>query len=83
MTRMISVSDQTYEKLQKIKGGKSFSRLLDELAEQKKNRILQFAGLWKDSWKDRGAVQFVAELRKEGGKEYQKRWKRIEKKWKE
>lgn len=79
---MISVSDQTYEKLAKIKGGKSFSRLLDDLTESRNERILQFAGILKDSWRGGDSAKWVESMRKEGEIGYEKRWKRLEKHWK-
>ncbi|MBI2076050.1 MAG: antitoxin VapB family protein [Candidatus Aenigmarchaeota archaeon] len=50
MTRVISLSDEAYDALKKMKGeGESFSKVVVKLTEKEKNRgIMAFAGVWKD-----------------------------------
>lgn len=49
ITKTIMINDQAYEKLVRIKGNKSFSELLSELADSAKQThkasILKFAGI--------------------------------------
>ncbi len=82
MVRMISVTDTVYEKLKTRKREKSFSKLFEELLEEKNQRILRFAGALKDEWKGRDAKKWVQSIRNEDKKAEQKRWKEIEKHWK-
>ncbi len=56
MVKVISLSNNAYEKLKAIKNGKSFSEVVVELVEcKKKNKknIIKFAGIFKDDneWK--------------------------------
>lgn len=56
MVKVISLSNNAYEKLRAIKNGKSFSEVVVELLEcKKKNKknIMKFAGIFKDDneWK--------------------------------
>lgn len=46
MTRVISISDDVYEELSRMKGSKSFSEILRELKQAKPN-ILDFFGVFK------------------------------------
>ncbi len=49
MTKVISISDDAYEELMKIKNGFSFTKIILELAnEKKKKSIMDFAGAWKN-----------------------------------
>lgn len=50
MSKLVSLSDDAYGKLLKMKKGKeSFSRVVLRLAEGKRKRsILRFAGIWKE-----------------------------------
>lgn len=80
MTKMISVVDNTYEKLKKRKGEKSFSELFDDLIEEKNARILKFAGVLKKEWKEVDAENFIQELRK-SDKKSETRFKELEKHW--
>lgn len=49
MTKIISISDEAYEELARIKNGFSFTKIiLDLTKEKKKKSIMEFAGAWKD-----------------------------------
>ncbi len=46
MTKVISISDDAYEELSKIKNGYSFSEIIIELTKEKKKKsIMDFAGI--------------------------------------
>lgn len=49
MTKVISISDDAYEALKRIKGeGQSFSKVVVKLAaREKESGIMKFAGAWK------------------------------------
>ncbi len=82
MTRMISVTDVTYERLKNRKGDKSFSELFDELLEEKNRRVLRFAGIWKKNWKGVDTQKWLDEFRRTDQKAEEKRWKELQKHWK-
>lgn len=45
MTKIISVSDEAYDKLKKLKSEKSFSEIIIELSiERNKDNLMKFAG---------------------------------------
>ncbi len=50
MVKVISLSNEAYEKLKNLKREKSFSELVIELAEEKKKKkgIMDFFGIWSD-----------------------------------
>lgn len=52
MVKVISLSDEAYDKLKALKDEKSFSETVLELVEKntekKAKAILEFAGIWKD-----------------------------------
>lgn len=49
MTRVISISDEAYKELEKLKNGSSFTEVIINLTkEKKKDSIMKFAGAWKD-----------------------------------
>ena len=49
MTKVISISDEAYEELSKIKNGSSFTEIIIELTKEKKKKsIMKFAGAWKN-----------------------------------
>jgi len=50
MTKIISLSDEAYDRLKKLKGDtKSFTKIVIELTEPKRpKRLSDFAGMWKD-----------------------------------
>lgn len=54
MARQISVSDEVYEELSKLKGGKSFSELMKGFMEVKKSneKLMKFAGILKEDKKN-------------------------------
>ena len=45
MTKVISISDEAYDRLKKIKDGMSFTEIIIELSECKKPNIMEFAGI--------------------------------------
>jgi len=48
MTKLISLTDEAYNRLFKLKSGSSFSKLVLRLTEKKhKKTLLDFAGIWK------------------------------------
>ena len=50
MVKVISLSNDAYEKLKTLKGERSFSDLVIELAQDKKKKnIMDLAGAFKDS----------------------------------
>lgn len=48
MTKVISISDEAYERLKKLKEGMSFTEVIIELSECKKPDIMKFAGSLTD-----------------------------------
>jgi predicted CopG family antitoxin len=50
MTKVISISDEAYNRLFKLKRGKdSFSDVVIKMTEkEKKKSLLEYAGIWKD-----------------------------------
>lgn len=47
MTKVISISDDAYEELSKLKAKKSFSEIVIELVQEKKrDTLLELAGSW-------------------------------------
>lgn len=47
MTKVISLSDEAYEELSKLKANRSFSEIVVELVkEKKKDLLLELAGSW-------------------------------------
>ncbi len=49
MTRVISLSDEAYEELKKLKAGRSFSEIVLRIArERAENDIVKFAGILTD-----------------------------------
>jgi len=51
MVKVISLSNEAYEKLKSLKGNKSFSEVVVEIVEDRKTKkrsIMDFAGIWKD-----------------------------------
>jgi predicted CopG family antitoxin len=49
MTKIISISDEAYEKLKRRKGNASFTKAILSLLESRKRHLSDFAGIWKDS----------------------------------
>lgn len=46
MTKVISISDNAYESLKKLKANRSFSEIIIEITKEKNaNNIMKFAGL--------------------------------------
>ncbi len=49
MTKVISISDEAYEELKKIKNDMSFSKIIVSITrEKKKTNLLKFAGILSD-----------------------------------
>ena len=51
MVKVISLSNEGYEKLKSLKGNKSFSEVVVEIVDDRKTKkrsIMNFAGIWKD-----------------------------------
>jgi len=51
MVKVISLSNEAYEKLKSLKGNKSFSEVVVEIVDDRKTKkrsIMNFAGIWKD-----------------------------------
>ena len=62
MTKIISISDDAYNELKKLKRALSFSKIIIELAkEKKKESIMECAGLWEN----KEAIKIKKELMKE------------------
>lgn len=62
MTKVISVSDEAYEALARIKDRSSFSEVILEITKEKsKNDIMKFAGAWKSKNSDKIAAEIVEE----------------------
>lgn len=65
MVKVISLSNDAYEKLKALKNGRSFSEVVVELAESKKKdkkKILKFAGIFKD---DKEWIKIMDETEKD------------------
>ncbi len=58
MTKVISISDEAYNKLKKLKNGMSFTEVIIELSKCKEKDILEFAG----SWTDKEALKIKKEI---------------------
>ena len=82
VTRMISVMDETYDRLKNRKGDKSFSELFEEMLDEKNQRILRFAGIWKKKWSGVDTQKWLDEFRIKDQKAEEKRWKELQKHWK-
>ena len=49
MTKVISISDEAYSELTKLKDSSSFTEVIIKLTkEKKKDSIMKFAGAWKN-----------------------------------
>ena len=49
MTKIISISDEAYEELSKLKNGYSFTEIILELARKRRmESVMKFAGAWKN-----------------------------------
>jgi len=49
MTKIISISDEAYNELSRLKNGLSFSKIILILSKIKKREsIMKFAGIWED-----------------------------------
>jgi predicted CopG family antitoxin len=65
MVKVISLSNDAYEKLKALKKGRSFSEVVVELAECKKKdrkEITKFAGIFKD---DEKWIKVMGEVEKD------------------
>jgi len=66
MVKVISLSNDAYEKLKAIKNGKSFSEVVVELVDcrKKKRDLTKFAGIFKDDEKWSKAMDDIEKDRK-------------------
>ena len=67
MVKVVSLSNEAYEKLKALKFGKSFSEVVVDLVDKKvqKKNIMEFAGIWKDDDKwDRIKKQIYKDRKK-------------------
>lgn len=48
MTKIISISDEAYDRLKRLKGKRSFTQTILALTDSKKKSPLEFAGMWED-----------------------------------
>ncbi len=63
MVKVISLSNEAYERLKGLKYGKSFSESIIDLIEKKKKKsIMEFVGIWKND--DKYWENFKKEVRK-------------------
>lgn len=47
MTKVISISDESYDELMKLKRNLSFTKIIMELVKEKrKDELMKFAGIW-------------------------------------
>jgi len=61
MTKIISISDEAYEELKKLKNGMSFTEVIISITKEKKKDIMDFAG----SWNNKEALRIKKEIMKE------------------
>ncbi|MBS3075292.1 antitoxin VapB family protein [Candidatus Pacearchaeota archaeon] len=59
MVKVISLSNEAYEKLKAIKNGKSFSEVVVELVDCRKNKknLSDFFGIWKEDSDEWGKIK--------------------------
>lgn len=70
MTKIISISDDAYEELKKLKSGGSFTEVIINLTkEKKKDSIMKFAGVIDDEEGDRMLRKIIKE-RKIGSRRF-------------
>jgi len=62
MTKVIAVSDEAYSRLASIKGEKSFTKVILELTEKRKD-ISEFFGIWKGTMSDEQAEEWKREIK--------------------
>ncbi len=54
MTKVISISDDAYNALKKLKAEKSFSKIIIEITKEKrKNILMESAGSWSPEFADK------------------------------
>jgi len=81
MTRMISVMDDTYDRLKNMKGNKSFTELLNGLMDDKSRKILMFAGALKEEWKDMDSQKYIKKIREGDIEADKKHFNKLKKHW--
>lgn len=69
VTKTITIKEEAYNKLKALKGERSFSDLIIDLAEEKQVDLSESRGLWSDS--DREEIE---EKRKEFRKDFEERF---------
>jgi predicted CopG family antitoxin len=68
MTKTISISDEAYENLKRMKNGLSFSKIILALAkEKKKEDIMKFAGILSNK-EGEEIMKEIKERRKKGSR---------------
>lgn len=64
MTKVISISDEAYEELKRMKNGMSFSEIIVNITKEKKrSNLLKFAGILSDE-KAKAIKKEIAEERR-------------------
>lgn len=70
MTKVISISDEAYDELKKLKNGTSFTNVIISLTtEKKKDSIMKFAGIIDEEEGDRMLKKIMKE-RKIGSRRF-------------
>lgn len=70
MTKVISISDEAYEELKRMKNGMSFTKIiLDITKEMKKCSIMEFAGILTEEEGDK-MLKKIKEERKIGSRRF-------------
>lgn len=70
MTKIISISDEAYEELSRMKNGSSFTKVILELSnEKKKKSIMDFAGMLSEEEGNK-MLKKIKEERKIGSRRF-------------
>ncbi len=70
MTKIISISDEAYEELKKLKNGMSFTEIILNITkEKKKSSIMEFAGILTNEEGDK-ILKKIKEERKVGSRRF-------------
>ena len=70
MTKIISISDNAYEELKKIKNGSSFTEIILELTKEKKKKsIMEYAGILTEE-EGNNMLKKIKEERKIGSRRF-------------
>lgn len=65
MTKIISLSDNAYKELEKLRTGPkdSFTKIIERITSTKKKSILRHAGTWKGSLPDISEIRKKSKMR--------------------